>query len=319
MRALGVFALGATVVAASVGSALAVDSNVLVRINNLGNPADTRYNSIAVGSVDYEYSISKFEVTVAQYTEFLNAVAATDTYGLYNPSMAPRPVWGSNITRTGAPGSYQYAAAAETANRPINYVSWGDAARYVNWLSNSQPTGPQALGTTESGSYYLNGATTAAALMAVARDPAATWVLPTEDEWYKAAYHMNDGVTGNYSDYPNGTNSINTGQANYANAVGRATDAGSYGVLSAYGTFDQAGNLWEWNEAVVFGSSRGMRGGSLYSSTVGASNRSGGAANYEADSVGFRIALIPEPASMLLLAFGATGMMLRSRRARKSA
>ena len=42
--------------------------------------------------------------------------------------------------------------------------------------------------------------------MAVTRKPGATWVIPTEDEWYKVAYHKNDGVTGNYGDYPTGSN-----------------------------------------------------------------------------------------------------------------
>ena len=39
------------------------------------------------GAVAYEYNIGKYEVTAGQYTEFLNAVADTDTYALYNQSM----------------------------------------------------------------------------------------------------------------------------------------------------------------------------------------------------------------------------------------
>ena len=45
-----------------------------------------------VGAVDYVYEIGKYEVTAGQYTEFLNAVAATDTYGLYNTDM-----WSSDV------------------------------------------------------------------------------------------------------------------------------------------------------------------------------------------------------------------------------
>ena len=33
----------------------------------------------------------------------------------------------------------------------------------------------------------------------------AKFWIPSEDEWYKAAYHKNDGVTGNYFDYPTGS------------------------------------------------------------------------------------------------------------------
>jgi len=42
------------------------------------------------------------------------------------------------------------------------------------------------------------------------------------------------------------------------------TEVGSYtGAASPSGTFDQGGNLTEWNEAIVSGSRRGARGSSL--------------------------------------------------------
>jgi len=72
--------------------------------------------------VDYVYQIGKYEVTNAQYIEFLNAVAETDTYGLYSTNM-----W--SIERSGSSGSYTYTVAADRADRPVNHVSWGDAAR----------------------------------------------------------------------------------------------------------------------------------------------------------------------------------------------
>lgn len=52
-------------------------------VGNAGNVADVT----GYGAVGYEYRISKHEVTNAQYAEFLNAVAATDTYNLYNSQM----------------------------------------------------------------------------------------------------------------------------------------------------------------------------------------------------------------------------------------
>jgi hypothetical protein len=63
------------------------DPALWVTVGNPGNVADTRYASPGYGAVAYSYNIGKFEVTAGQYTVFLNAVAKTDTYGLYNGHM----------------------------------------------------------------------------------------------------------------------------------------------------------------------------------------------------------------------------------------
>ena len=98
-----------------------------VRIYNAGNSADTT----GYGAVGYEYNIGKYEVTAGQYTEFLNAVASTDTHGLYNTSMWSNSL-GCKIQQNGSSGSYTYSVAADYANRPVNYVSWGDVPISVN-------------------------------------------------------------------------------------------------------------------------------------------------------------------------------------------
>jgi formylglycine-generating enzyme required for sulfatase activity len=277
-----------------------------VPVGNPGNANDTHGDGY--GGVDYAYNIGRYEVTAGQYTEFLNAVADEDTYLLYSTLM-----WSDadacKIERTGSPGSYTYSVAPDRADRPVTLVSWGDAARFCNWLHNGQPTGAQDLTTTEDGSYYLHGATTDGELIAIVREPDATWVIPSEGEWYKAAYHYNDGVTGNYWDYPTASDTAPTseappgtdmtnGSANYDRAIAGPyyrTEIGAYDARpsdSAYGTFDQGGNVWEWNEAVI-GSLRGMRGGSFSSFSVSylrAWFRLDGEPSMKFDSVGFRVA-----------------------------
>ena len=66
----------------------------------------------------------------------------------------------------------------------------------------------QGLATTEDGTYYLNGATSSTALAWPSHASLGSGWIPSEDEWYKAAYHKNNGVTGNYWDYPTGTNTV---------------------------------------------------------------------------------------------------------------
>ena len=130
----------------------------MVPVGNPGNAPDTRYNGISVGSVRYAYQIGKYEVTAGQYTEFLNAVADADPNGLYNTAMGdPSGYLGANIQQIGSSPNYSYTVAADWANRPVNYVSFWDAARFANWLHNGQPTGAQGPGTTEGGAYHHVG------------------------------------------------------------------------------------------------------------------------------------------------------------------
>ena len=281
-----------------------------VSVGNPGNTPDTRYDTPGYGGVDYVYNIGTFEVTAGQYTEFLNAVADDDTYGLYNTSMWSNSK-GCKIERTGAPPNYSYSVGAEWANRPVNFVSWGDAVRFANWLNNGQPTGGQDLSTTEDGSYYLDGASSNAALVAIVREPDATWVIPSEDEWYKAAYHYNDGVTGNYYDYPTSTDAVpNNGNpegdtGNSANlndgdyTIGSPywrTQMGFFGLSeSPYDTFDQGGNVWEWNEAAIW-PYRGLRGSSFIhhgGSSLHAADRIRYYPTREYRHFGFRVAEVP--------------------------
>ena len=74
-----------------------VASAVLIDLVTVGDPGNST-NTGSVGSVGYNYEIGTFEVMNSQYVEFLNSVAATDTYGLYQPMMG-FSAWGG-ITRS---------------------------------------------------------------------------------------------------------------------------------------------------------------------------------------------------------------------------
>jgi len=275
------------IVCAVVVFVAALDSTGLARVNILtvpvGNPGNAGDGGRR-GAVSYEYNIGKYEVSNAEYCELLNAVATEgDPHGLYDPDMGGGWYNIGGISRGGSGTSgdpWVYSTRSNRANRPVNYVSWGSAARFANWLHNGQPVGTQDLDTTEDGAYYLNGATGDPGLLAVVREADWKWAIPTEDEWYKAAYHKNDGVTGNYWKYPTGSDTAPTseppggadminGSANYRDGdrpdpTYYTTECGAYTAKpsdSPYGTFDQGGNLSEWNEAIDQGAYRVLRGG----------------------------------------------------------
>jgi len=297
---------------------------VTVPIGNLNNAND----STGYGAVGYAYNIAKNETTIGQYAEFLNAVAKTDTYNLYSSSMTTSYING--ISQGGVSGSYTYTVAAGSGNKPITYVSWFDAARFSNWMHNGQLSGLQTAATTERGAYTLDGATSG---VNVSKNAGAKFWIPSENEWYKAAYYdPNKGGAGvgGYWPYPTQSktlagntvgvaNSANYWDGDYVGYPGMAlTDVGAYGLNSDsfYGTNDQGGNVWEWNDAVI-GSSRGVRGGSWdnNSSLLASSYRhfySG--PSYENLSLGFRVASVPEPGSLILIVSGAIVALILWRR-----
>jgi formylglycine-generating enzyme required for sulfatase activity len=144
----------AMVLVAVTAQAITIDMVPVGDPGNAGEWSGSSGQERICGAVNYTYNIGKYEVTAGQYTAFLNAVGRVDTYALYNTHM-PSDV-GCGITRSGSGtvgNPYAYSVASDYADRPVNYVSWGDAARFANWLQNGQPTGSQNLSTTEDGAY----------------------------------------------------------------------------------------------------------------------------------------------------------------------
>jgi sulfatase modifying factor 1 len=297
-----------------------------VPVGDKGNAADTL---TGYGSVAYDYNMGKYEVTAGQYTAFLNAKAVTDTYSLYNTTMS-NTSYGSGITRVGSPGSYTYSVASAFINRPVNYVSFWDSCRFANWLGNGQGNG-----STETGAYTLT--TTGITNNTITRNAGAKWAVTSEDEWYKAAYYKGGNTNAGYWLYTTSSDTVpgksmadtSGNNANYYTGTGAyPIDSGKYTTVvgefqnsdSPYGTFDQGGNVWEWNEAIISGVYRGLRGGSfdVHSNSLQASYRDGhGSTTAEASYMGFRVSEVPEPSSFVALGALLTPLLALKRRSPK--
>lgn len=284
----------------------------LVTVGNPGNPSEVNGAGV-FGGVSSTYQIGRTEVTNAQYVEFLNAKAATDPYSLFSASMASFSTGG--IVRSGSSGNYTYAVKADAtnvepdfvtytyANKPVVYVSWFDAIRFANWMHNGQGSGD-----TETGAYTIIGGATPTNPDSIVRNAGAKWYLPTENQWYKAAYYS--GAGSEYFDYPTATNSVpnnnqpalDTGNsANYldgglvttGNTSYPLTPAGGYTLSdSVYGTLDQGGNVGEWLETLGGTNRRVRRGGSWQqdASFMSSAARETPVNTGEMASAGFRLA-----------------------------
>jgi formylglycine-generating enzyme len=312
---------------ASLASAVTMD---WVPVGNPGNACqlsdDAGGGQGCYGGVSYTYSIGTYEVTNAQYAEFLNAKAASDPLGLYSRLMDPAVNESGGIARSGSSGSYTYSAIAERENMPVNWVNFYRALRFANWMNNGQGNGD-----TETGAYtLLGGGPIPSNADTVTRNLGATIVLPTEDEWYKAAYYDPKSTT--YFDWPTRSNTrpecalptATPNRANCQSAVGHLTGVGVYtGSPSPNGTFDQGGNVWEWEETIISGR-RGIRGGAFgpYNDPAGISlNRNG--RNYKLPSdpsfnLGFRVAMIPGPSTGGLSSLAGAGGLAPGQRRNRS-
>ena len=320
-------------------SSLAVSTHAQVTLDmvTVGDPGNTA-DDTTYGAVATSFQIMKYEWTNSQYTDFLNSVAATDTYSLYNADMGINAR--SGITQSGSSGSYTYAVKTDMGDKPVNYVDWFAAARVSNWLMN----GGTSSSSTETGAYTLSGSTSG---NAPAVNSNATFYVPTEDQWYKAAYYKGGSTNAGYWDYATQSDSVPTAvtagstgigssgsTGNFANYIrtanwgihlenGNVTTVGTNGGASAYAAFDMSGNLYEWNDLTgAAGSSRGLRGGNWnYIGAAGLSSsvRTTNASSFEGDDLGFRLAAVPEPSTYAMAVAGLACGGYLVRRGRKRA
>ncbi len=238
------------------------------------------------GGVAYAYQIATRHVTNRQYAEFLNEVDpnGANTLRLFDSRMEtffhpvsflPTAAFSGGIDfENAASAGSKYQAKSGAEDFPATWVSWVSAARLVNWLSNGQGSGD-----TEAGVY--NGLPTTTSSPVPAREAGATIFLPTENEFYKAAYYNPTlgGGAGGYTQYgsgnqppvvqgpvgsaasanyaqtdgvdgPNGDTYWQSGGASFDDSLVYLTDTGAYTqATSYYGLFDVDGNAYQWLES----------------------------------------------------------------------
>ena len=280
-----------------------------VDIGNGGNAGHTYTdfygNTVTHGSVAYNYSIGTYEVTADQWA----AVAGFDALVENNSN----DLW--------------------SGSQPTARVSWYEAAKFANWLTS---------GDALQGAYTFSDSTT---FTGVDRAAALTtygtvYVLPTEDEWHKAAFFKSDGS--GYTVFATGDTAPDgidfDGDTTYDSVYrdGHALDTPysvGGGTVENNGTYDMAGNVWEWNESAFDGDlndpgeSRVVRGGGILTQAV---FTQWVGRDFDAPDdglfldLGFRVAAIdivdigavPEPSSITLLGLGGLALTLLRRRKR---
>jgi hypothetical protein len=276
-----------------------------VAIGDPGNAPDTS-DPDPVGSVSYDYRIGKFEIS----EQMIDKANTLGDLGITKDSRGP--------------------------DKPATSVSWFEAAKFVNWLNESSGHSPaykfidvprnRPNATIETFALWEPG-DTGYNSKNLFRNTEAKYVLPSSDEWYKAAYY--DPDTKVWNQFPIGVGD--------PTAVASGTDPGTAvfmqdlstgpadimqaGGLSPLGTMAQGGNAYEWleTEADLINDNtfarRARWGGSWVS--VEAAIFVGGQPANGRSSTGFRIVSVPEPCTFGLLCISLTANYVRRRRSRK--
>lgn len=261
----------------------------------IGNPGNTADPATGYGAVNYAYEIGKHETTIAQWSQFYND-----------------PNSGRVGTFFGV-NSYSYwnYFHSQGVDAPVSYVSIHQAAQYCNWLTTGSAT---------TGAYSIdeNGAITAID-RTYRNNEGKLFVLPTENEWHKAAYYTGN-IEDEWSLFAQGTDlaplAALTSWQYYNNGYSPTVARSAYvGAEEQNGTLNMMGNIREWVEWPLSGNGR-ARGGYYGDGSSGLQST-----NYSSEwsptvtskDYGFRIVAIPEPGVAMILSLGGAIVLIRRR------
>ena len=322
-------------------------------VNNAPWPGSGSSNDDAAGkgSVDHEYRMGRFEVTTAQWAQFLSAVAARPSSDSI-PYVTRGWTWGGMADPSYAGPGTRYIARPGLEMAPVGGITWRTAAIYCNWLHNGQATNRSAFmgGAYDVSTFGYIGAGDIFTDQLV-RSPGAKFFIPNISEWVKAAHYdpnRNGTGQGGYWQYsitsdtapvyaPPGV--LVNGQPGQSNSFdGFFTNPfpgyspygvplGGYPVVqSPWGLMDTASGTREWEEdpMLAYGTNPIARfndgsawGDGAYAAALAdrISNLSGDWPNIAYGDYGFRVAAAIPSASTAGLIFSAMAFALRRSRA----
>lgn len=278
------------------------------------------------GGVEYEYRMSRLEITTSQWMEFVNTFT---TQGIDVPFRDGGIFWGAqrDFNYPGPGIRYRLREVPNADRLPVTGISWREAAMFCNWLCNSKSSNPDGLrsGAYDTSTFGTNPDGTFTDQLR--RSPGAQYWIPSFDEAIKASHfdpnRFGPGQAG-YWEYRNRSDTPGTpGPPGLGTTSGSWFDPvtpfgewliplGAYpNSVSPWGLLDTSGGVEEWTEGTTltplterwsFGSSCGL--GSLNFADAVQVAGSGRPGNHFSQ-VGLRIAsAVPPPSSAIALAGG---------------